>query len=125
MYHAQPQGGAYAALEPALLDPKAAEARVVTQITRRMIAAWKDDGTPFPARAAILHDNRRLWTAVAAAVVSDQNALPDALRASLAGLAGFVDRETTKLLRGDGHGGDVRLLIEINRRIIAGLTEAA
>lgn len=122
MYHAQPQRGAYATLEPALLDPKAAEARVVTQITRRMIAAWKDDATPFAERVAVLDANRKLWTAVGAAVISDDNELPDALRASLAGLAGFVDRETGKLLRREG---DVRILVEINRRVIAGLSEAA
>ena len=119
MYHAQPNRGAYATLEPALLDPKAAEARVFTQTTRRMVAIHADPEAPIAARVEVLHDNRKLWRAVAVAVMSDDNEMPDALRASLAGLAGFVDRETTKLLRGEG---DIRLLIDVNRRVIAGLT---
>ena len=122
MYHAQPNRGAYATLEPALLDPKAAEARVVTQITRRLIALHADPDISFPNRVEALHDNRKLWRAIAVAVVSDANEMPDALRAGLAGLAGFVDRETSKLLAGQG---DVRLLIEVNRRVIAGLAGTA
>ena len=119
MYHAQPHRGAYATPEPALMDPKAAEARVFTQTTRRLVAMHADPDAPIAARVEALHDNRRLWRAVAVAVVSDDNAMPEALRAGLAGLAGFVDRETAKLLRGEG---DVRLLIDVNRRVIAGLT---
>ena len=122
MYHAQPNGGAYAKPEAGVLDPKAAEARVLTDITRRMIAAWNDPRTPFGQRAEILHDNRRLWMAIGAAVFSDENAMPEALRASLAGLSAFVDRETDNLLSSKG---DIRVLVEINRRIIAGLTQPA
>ena len=120
MYHSQPNTGAYGGLDPAILSPKAAEARVVSQVTRRLIAYFSDDATPFAKKAEALHDNRRLWTAIAAAVASDANALPEALRAGLIGLAAFVDRQTTEILAGTG---DVRLLIDVNRRVIAGLSE--
>lgn len=117
MHFAQPHGGAYAKPDPILMDGKTAEARVVTQVTRRLIELWKTDA-PFAEKVEALTDNRHLWRTIAVTVMSEQNEMPDALRASLAGLAGFVDRQTTAVL----NGGDVRPLVEINRRVIAGLT---
>ncbi|KIT15300.1 flagellar biosynthesis regulator FlaF [Jannaschia aquimarina] len=119
MYHSRPAAGAYAAIDDAILSPKRAEARVMTDLTRRMIAAFSDDAVPFSRRAEVMHDNRRLWSAIAAVTLQNDNEMPDSLRASLAGLAGFVERQTAELLAGRG---DIRILIEINRRIIGGLS---
>jgi len=118
MYYAQPQAGAYAAMDDALLSPKRAEAHAIAGLTRRMIATFADDAAPFSRRADILHENRRLWYAVLQSVADDDNEMPDALRAGLVNLGAFVDRATTELLRGKG---DARVLLEINRRIVAGL----
>lgn len=112
---------AYGALDPALSTPTTAEARVFDRVTRRLSAAFADDTGGPAARASALHDNRRLWLAAVGDLAGSGNALPDALRAQLIGLAGFVDRQTSAVL--DGRG-DVAVLIEINSRISAGLASS-
>ena len=119
MYHARPQQGAYGAMDAALASPKRAEAQVIAGLTRRLIAAYADDAVPFSRRAALLHDNLRLWHTIAAAAAEDVNAFPDALRAGLLSLAGFVERTTRDVLAGRG---DVRALLDVNRHVVAGLT---
>lgn len=119
MYHALPTGGAYAKLDNAILSPKRAEAQAISGLTKRMVAAYSDDSTSFARRADLLNENRRLWKAVMRSVASEENELPQSLRVGLLNLGGFVERATSDLLNGEG---DVRVLIEINRRIIAGLS---
>ncbi|WP_308915878.1 flagellar biosynthesis regulator FlaF [Jannaschia sp. LMIT008] len=123
MHFSRPQSGAYAttAASQAMAAPKDAEARVFTQVTRRLIALHADPDADIAARVEVLNDNLSLWNAVAVAVFDDSNAMPEALRAGLANLAGFVDRQTKAVLRG---GGDIRLLVDVNRRVIGGLAAA-
>ncbi|UWQ21841.1 flagellar biosynthesis regulator FlaF [Jannaschia sp. W003] len=118
MYYAQPLSGAYTAMEDALLSPKRAEAQGIAALTRRMIAGFRDEGVPFSRRADLLHENRRLWYAVLLSAADADNPMPETLRAGLVSLGAFVDRSTSELLAGRG---DVRVLIEINRRVVAGL----
>lgn len=87
-----------------------------------MEAVFADKTSSHSAKATVLHDNRRLWLAAAAATADDGNALPDALRASILGLAGFVERQTRAILKGEG---DPAILSEINRRIVGGLSRGA
>lgn len=109
---------AYAALDPSLTTPGRAEAMVFASVTRRMEAAFADSDR-HADRVAALHDNRRLWQAAAIACASDDNALAPALRASLVSLAGFVDRHTSEVMGGAAEPG---ILVEINRRVAAGLS---
>lgn len=110
---------AYAALDPSLTTPGRAEALVFAKVTRRMEAAFADCESHVSDRVAALHDNRRLWQAAAIACASDDNALAPALRASLVSLAGFVDRHTSEVL---GGAAEPSVLVEINRRVAAGLS---
>ena len=112
---------AYAAIDPSLTSPARAEAMVFGKVTRRLEAAFADSAVSAATRTAALHDNRRLWHAAAHACASDENAMPDALRASLIGMAGFVDRHTSKVLAGSAEPDP---LFEINRRVAAGLSAA-
>lgn len=113
---------AYGALDARIVGPMRAEALVFAKVTRRLEAVMSDPDASFAARAAALHDNRRLWLAAAAAAADDQNALPTALRAQVLSLAGFVARHTSAVLRGDA---DSAILSEINRRIAGGLSQGA
>ncbi|MFO6464924.1 flagellar biosynthesis regulator FlaF [Jannaschia sp. KMU-145] len=123
MGYPQTANMAYATLATELTDPGRAEALVFARVTRHLRSAFDADPiTAGPARARALHDNRRLWRAAASACADDTNALPEDLRAALLGLAGFVDRTTTALLRGEG---SVSPLIEINQRMANGLTAGA
>ncbi|WP_371156208.1 flagellar biosynthesis regulator FlaF [Jannaschia sp. 2305UL9-9] len=112
----------YGALDAQLLDPTRAEALVFAGVTRRLEAAFSDPKSSFASRASVLHDNRRLWLAAAAALADDGNGMPAPLRASLLSLAAFVDRQTRALLKGKG---DPRILFEINRRVVGGLSHGA
>ncbi|MDB2407741.1 flagellar biosynthesis regulator FlaF [Jannaschia sp.] len=113
---------AYGALDAQIVDPTRAEALVFAKVTRRLEAIAADPATPFTARVAALHDNRRLWLAAAAALADGSNALPEALRARLLSLAVFVEKQTSALLRGKG---DLAILCEINRRVVGGLSHGA
>lgn len=119
MYYAQPLAGAYAAMDHALLSPKRAEAQGIARITRELISVFADANTLFVRRVEVLHENRRLWHAIMVSVADEDNDMPEALRAGFVSLGSFVDRATADLLRG---AGDPRVLIEINRRIVAGLS---
>lgn len=121
MGHAQ-AAIAYGSLAPTLTSPARAEARVFVAATRRLSAAFADPGVGHAAQIAALHDNRRLWLAAATESADDANEMSEALRASLIGLAGFVDRHTSAVMRGDALPD---ILIEINTRVAAGLSAGA
>ncbi|MEM8849626.1 MAG: flagellar biosynthesis regulator FlaF [Pseudomonadota bacterium] len=110
---------AYATLDPALTSPGRAEARVFATITRRLHAVFSDATSSAAIQAQVLHDNRRLWQAAAMQCADDDNEMPADLRAAIISLAGFVDRQTSVILRG---GGSAQSLIEINTRMATGLS---
>ena len=70
------------------------------------------------AVAAALHDNRQLWTVLAADVAEPGNALPPALRAKLFYLYEFTDQHSRKVLAGEA---SAEVLVDINTAIMRGL----
>lgn len=113
---------AYGKLDAQLVDPARAEALVFAGVTRRLESVFADPDASLSAKASVLHDNRRLWFAAAAATADSSNDLSDTLRAGILSLAGFVDRHTKAILQGEG---DAAILSEINRRIVGGLSHGA
>jgi flagellar protein FlaF len=109
----------YARTATVARSPRRAEADVFRQVTGRMKAHEAKNG---PDRIAALHDNRRLWIAAAVTLADDGNGLPPELRAQLLGLAGFVERHTAAVLRGQA---EMSPLIEINHRVHEGLSGQA
>jgi flagellar protein FlaF len=107
--------GAYAAAATELSSPQTTEYDAFARVTRALKIAESA-----PARIAALHDNRRLWTVLAAGVADEDNALPEALRARIFALAEFVRLHSSKVLR-DEAGIDV--LIDINTAIMRGLRQ--
>lgn len=122
MGYPQQAVSAYAALDASMTSPGRAEAMVFSKVTRRLEQVFADSGSSSVSRVTALHDNRRLWQAAAIACADDANAMPDALRASLISLAGFVDRTTSGVLGGTAKPN---VLFEINRRVAAGLSAGA
>ncbi|MEX5727901.1 flagellar protein FlaF [Rhodovulum iodosum] len=96
--------------------PRAAEYDAFARVTAGLKSAQSG---PLPARAAALHDNRRLWAALAADVAQPGNALPDALRARILFLADFIRQHSRAALTGTA---DCAPLIEINTAVMRGLT---
>lgn len=86
-------------------------------VFRRMIGALRAgrDADPM-TRVRALADNRRLWTAVDNLVRDPENALPAALRASIASIGLTVQREM------DRDNPDLDFLITINENFASGLS---
>lgn len=97
--------------------PRAAERRLMTEITAEMITA-RDTERRGQALIEPLHRNRELWGVFSATCGAQGNELPMPLRASIISLALWVDRYTTDVVAGrepiDG-------LISVNMAIIDGL----
>lgn len=95
-----------------------AEYDVIARVTHRLRDAAATSKTNFAAYAEALHENRRLWTALAVDVADAENALPQALRARVFYLAEFTQHHTQKILR---EKASVMPLLEINMAVLRGL----
>jgi len=98
-------------------DPRKIEYRVFLRITlsleRHRDADWRSTGLK-----DALWRNMELWNTLRADLLEDANALPERLRAGLVSLSFAVDRNTQRVLRGEG---GVDLLVDINRAVMQGL----
>ncbi|MCZ4261393.1 flagellar biosynthesis regulator FlaF [Limimaricola sp. G21655-S1] len=98
----------------ALRSGRSAEHQVISDVTARLQAA-----ASFAQCAAALHDNRRLWTRLAADVADGANGLPPALRARIFYLAEFTHHHSRRVLRGEA---GISALVEINTAVLRGLS---
>lgn len=104
---------AYAA--PPVRTARDAEYAIFATVTRALSAADESD---YRALARAVTDNQRLWGALAEDLMSEGNALPVQLRASLISLAEFVRKHTMAVL---GGRAGVAPLVDINTMIMKGL----
>lgn len=102
----------------AVRPPRAVEYEIFARVTHRLSAVDETDRAAFPALAAAASDNQRLWAVLAEDLMSDDNALPVALRAQLISLSEFVRKHTLRVLAGKA---SVAPLVEINTTIMRGL----
>ena len=105
---------AYAPAAQAIRTPRATEAQLLTDVTRRLNRRDSD----FPTLAAAVHDNRRIWTSLAISVADAENSLPAELRAQIFYLAEFTDHHSRRFLRGEA---DLAPLVDVNTAVIRGL----
>ena len=99
-------------------NPRQTEHRLFGQVTgalARVGATVDVEGTK------TLEWNRRLWLTLQSDLSREENLLPDQLRAQLISLAIWVDKHTTKVLRGEA---EIAPLISVNRTIMEGLATA-
>lgn len=98
------------------LSPKQMEAEIFVRATRA-IRALTDIAVPAQpiAHARAVADNRRLWDTVHTLVLDPSNALPVPLRASIAGVALAVIRET------EAEAPDLHFIAEMNDHFAAAL----
>lgn len=111
---------AYRAAPMTLRTGRSAEYQVFADITARLRTASTTGNAGFPVLAAAVHDNRRLWTRLAADVADPDNGLPRALRAQIFYLAEFTDHQSRRILRGEARAD---ALIDINLSVMRGLAE--
>lgn len=107
---------AYAGPTQPVRTPRDTEYDVIARVTHRLKSAAADDS--FPRLAEALHDNRRLWTALASDVAGEGNGLPAPLRAQLFYLNEFTRQHSSKVLDG---AATADALIEINTAVMRGL----
>lgn len=111
---------AYAPKHFPLRTPRSVEAELISQVTANLKKTSAEPKKNFPALVAALHDNRRLWTVMAADVADNLNSLPSSLRAQIFYLAEFTELHSTKVLNGEA---DCGVLIEINTAVLRGLNK--
>lgn len=91
------------------------EYEIFARVTHRMQAAKDQD---YAALVRALHENRTLWTALAADVAVATNELPAPLRAQIFYLAEFTTQHSRKVLAGNA---GVEILVEVNTAVMRGL----
>ncbi|WP_371170473.1 flagellar biosynthesis regulator FlaF [Aliiroseovarius sp. 2305UL8-7] len=100
-----------------LRTSRGTEYEAFAKITHRLRRATASE---FPRLAEALHENRKLWTLLAADVADAGNGLPDELRARIFYLAEFTADHSRKVL---SDGADTNVLVEINTAIMKGLRQ--
>lgn len=95
------------------------EYEVFARVTNALRIAASKGAQGFPDLADAIHKNRRLWTLLATDVASQENSLPQELRARIFYLAEFTQDYSPKVLR---QGASIAPLLEINASIMRGLT---
>jgi len=100
--------------------PRGAEYDAFAQITSRLKSSAVKGKAGFADLARAIHDNRRLWTALAADAGSEGNALPKELRARIVYLAEFTRLHSARVLT---DGASIEPLIDINAAIMRGLRD--
>ncbi len=97
-------------------DPRQTEYRLLAQITGAMIKAENQTHADI-VRA--VHWNRRLWLTLQGDCASEDNALPETVRAGIISLAIWVDKHSRKVLKREA---ELRPMIEVNRNVMEGLS---
>mgnify|MGYP003672825493 CR=1 FL=1 len=108
---------AYNSVKSAVKTERGTEHAAFERVTAQLSRAAGPDAS-MPQRAAALHDNRRLWTLMAANVADANNALPQSLRAQIFYLAEFTLQHSRKALT---DGQPIAPLIDINTAVMRGL----
>lgn len=113
---------AYAPTNPLLRTDRAIEHQAIARVTSRLSEAVKNAATDFPGLVRALHDNRQLWTILAADVSQPENRLPEMLRAQIFYLSEFTSLHTARVLRGEARAEP---LVEINKAVLKGLGDGS
>jgi flagellar protein FlaF len=100
--------------------PRSTEALALMEAARRLNAARELVETDLEAYRESLRLNWRLWTIIQCDVASDENSMPEELKANIMSLSIFVDRQTLDALS-QPSAGKLGILIDINRNVAGGL----
>jgi len=113
---------AYTASQRTVRTPRGIEYQAFARITHLMKSSAGKGRTGFAQLAQAVHENRRLWTLLAADVAERENSLPKDLRARIFYLAEFTNQHTSKVLLDPA---EVDVLVEINTAVMRGLRQKA
>jgi flagellar biosynthesis activator protein FlaF len=91
------------------------EYQILGRLTGRMDRIREGDTGSL---AAVIHDNRQFWQALAIDLADPANELPDSLKARLISLAIWVTNYSSKVLREER---PIDALIDVNKSVMTGL----
>ncbi len=111
---------AYAANQNTIRTPRGIEYEAFARITHRLKTSAEKGPSGFSQLAQAVHDNRRLWTLLAADVAAEGNGLPADLRARIFYLYEFTNLHSRKVLQDPS---EAEVLVEINTTIMRGLRQ--
>ncbi|ABI66255.1 MULTISPECIES: flagellar biosynthesis regulator FlaF [Maricaulis] len=103
-------------------DPRATEYRLFAQVTRSLMNAKSLPIESLQDRAQAIDWNRRVWSNLALDCASQDNKLPEALRAAIISLSIFVSKQGSHAMRNPEAIDD---LVDINRTVMQGLMPQA
>jgi flagellar protein FlaF len=109
---------AYQRTQKTTENPRDTEYRLFGQVTRALIDA-RDASRQDKRLIDALDWNRRMWSSFATACTTDDNSLPESLRAQIISLSIWVTRYSGSVMR---DGASLEPLIDINRTIMEGLS---
>lgn len=98
-------------------SPRDIEYRLLGAVTAALLEA--ESNPQVVNRMEAVCWNRDVWGALRMDINHPENALPQAIKDNLLGLAGWVHKETTRILRGETDELDG--LISVNKNIMDGL----
>jgi flagellar protein FlaF len=108
---------AYNPVQSAVNTERGTEHAAFERVTAQLARANRPEAS-VAQKAAALHDNRQLWTLMAANVADANNALPQTLRAQIFYLAEFTLQYSRKAL---SQKLSLTPLIDINTAVMRGL----
>lgn len=111
---------AYGNPDQPIRTPRDTEYEAFARITHRLKMASTRAEEDFPGLVRAVHDNRELWSVLAADIALPENGLPLELRQRLTYLAEFTRQQSRKVL---SRQGTADILIEINTAIMRGLRQ--
>lgn len=111
---------AYAATQHTVRTPRGIEYEAFARITHRLKSSAEKGRGEFGQLAQAIHENRQLWTLLAADVAAADNGLPADLRARIFYLYEFTNQHSRKALKDPD---EVDALVEINTAIMRGLRQ--
>jgi flagellar biosynthesis activator protein FlaF len=103
-------------------DPRATEYRLFAQVTRSLMNARTLPMESVRERAQAIDWNRRVWSNLALDCASQDNKLPESLRAAIISLSIFVSKHGSFAMRNPDAIDD---LVDINRTVMQGLMPQA
>lgn len=109
---------AYQNAQQATEDPRQTEYRLFVLVTRNLLETKDQRGAK---QIGALNWNRRVWSSLKFDLVAPGNRFPDALKGKLISIALWVEKYTSRAMRGEV---DIQPLIDVNRSIIEGLNPA-
>lgn len=110
---------AYQDTQKILESPRQTEYRLFGAVTHALMEA-RDHGAKGKELVEALDWNRRVWEALGEDCKSDQNKLPDPIKAQIISLSIWVQKYTRRVVR---QHKPIDPLIDINRSIMQGLTD--